>query len=251
MSERPSYPQYIMQPKIFLKSSGKTFTRERYRGLRGLVRHIRSLPSPGGNKRAAVGSYLGPYYGNTDKPPWGRCKWCWGEVERGPTGRPRMWHESCHHYRAAAQGTPTGAGAPRGELVDIETPYGPNRRERCVACGKAGLINMELDHILAIGVARRLGLPFWRRAMSPENVWWICRRCHVAKTAFDRALMRSLDNPITAEQETEPPYTELPLFNFSQEGDKSTRPCNPGRQSPPALQGDSPKPCPRNPKETT
>ena len=215
----PSQRKYhtTMLPNICIKTKDKTSQKERDRGLRGLVRHLTSMPAPDANQRQAVGSYLAPYYGGALKPPWGRCQWCWGEVERGPTGRPRSWHKSCHEYRAAAQGSPSGADAPLGELTKIDGPYGPTRRHRCIACGNVSMDWMELDHILAIGVARRLGLSFYRRAMTPDNVWWICRSCHVVKTAFDRALMRSLDNPITAEQEMHPDYSDAPLFNYPQD----------------------------------
>ena len=51
----------------------------------------------------------------------------------------------------------------------------------------------ELDHTLAIGVAKRLGARFYIRALLPENLRWLCHDCHVAKTTFDRTFMRSLD----------------------------------------------------------
>ena len=178
---------------------------DRYRGLRGVVRHIRTVK----RARAAVSS-LGSRPG--EKRNWGVCKWCGLPIQEGR----RLWHFACTGYYYAFWAQPSGRGAiPTGEMVDVDTPYGRTiQRPTCPACGEAGLTHFELDHILAIGVARRLGLRFYRRAYLPENLWWICERCHKAKTAFDRALMRSLDNPTTPEEERQPTMKPAPLFEW-------------------------------------
>ena len=50
----------------------------------------------------------------------------------------------------------------------------------------------ELDHRLAIDVARALGTGALRRAFVQENLRWLCRDCHLGKTRFDRLLARYL-----------------------------------------------------------
>ena len=50
----------------------------------------------------------------------------------------------------------------------------------------------ELDHRLAINVARALGPAALRRAFVQENLHCLCRECHLRKTRFDRLLARYL-----------------------------------------------------------
>ena len=50
----------------------------------------------------------------------------------------------------------------------------------------------ELDHRLAINVARALGPEALRRAFVQENLRWLCRDCHLRKTRFDRLLAHYL-----------------------------------------------------------
>ena len=50
----------------------------------------------------------------------------------------------------------------------------------------------ELDHQLAINVARAMGPAALRRAFVQENLRWLCRECHLSKTRFDRPLARYL-----------------------------------------------------------
>ena len=184
-----------MRPlRLFGCGRRPAFLPERYRGLRGIIRHLSRVPGPHENARRAVGNLGESCLGGRNKPPWGTCKWCGLSVSRSEKGRPRMWHPECHSYRAAAQGSPLHEDGVRGEMVEIPSPYGgTNHRQLCPACGKADFVSMEQDHILAIGVARRLGLYFYRRAFLPDNLWWICEPCHRAKTNFDRALMKALD----------------------------------------------------------
>ena len=212
-------------PQQFIRVSGPRLTTERYRGLRGLVRYLTEIPERKKDRRNPIGRLGDIEPERLGHWPWGTCKWCGMSAERSVSGRPRKWHDSCLQYAFAAQGSPSGAGAIRGEPVEIETPYGfKTRSHRCPACGKAEYVNKELDHIMAIGVAWRLGLRFYRRAFLPENLWWICEPCHRAKTAFDRAFMRSLDNPVTADEETTPIHIKksaapppTPLFDWAEE----------------------------------
>ena len=50
----------------------------------------------------------------------------------------------------------------------------------------------ELDHRLAINVARALGPQALRRAFTLENLQWLCSSCHRRKTRLDRQLARFL-----------------------------------------------------------
>ena len=45
----------------------------------------------------------------------------------------------------------------------------------------------EMDHRLAIEVARALGPAAMLRAFTPENLRWLCRDCHRRKTDQDRS----------------------------------------------------------------
>ena len=59
----------------------------------------------------------------------------------------------------------------------------------CEGCGgPAG----ELDHRLAINVARAMGPDALRRAFTLENLHWLCSSCHRRKTRLDRRLARFL-----------------------------------------------------------
>ena len=50
----------------------------------------------------------------------------------------------------------------------------------------------EMDHRLAINVARALGSAVMLRAFTPDNLRWLCRNCHRRKKRQDRRLAKSL-----------------------------------------------------------
>ena len=50
----------------------------------------------------------------------------------------------------------------------------------------------ELDHRLAINIARALGPEALRRAFTLESLQWLCSSCHRRKTRMDRRLARFL-----------------------------------------------------------
>ena len=131
-----------------------------------------------------------------------------------------MWHPSCFDWYSAGRGSRVGfRGKPHLRKEDvfyreqIEAAYeGCKYRGRCnhlyerecddecAACHKTvPRHTLELDHILAVGVAERLGEVFYRRVFTLTNLWWICHDCHVVKTAYDRMCMRLLDNPCVEE----------------------------------------------------
>ena len=111
------------------------------------------------------------------------------------------WHNSCVRYYLAVAGQQLSIGAVKATQPDS-----------CI-CGNPK--PYELDHRLAIGVAQRLaerqGRKIYAVAFLESNLWWLCHNCHVAKTNFDRAWMRHLDNP--AEDEPIPNFiqTKFPL----------------------------------------
>ena len=67
----------------------------------------------------------------------------------------------------------------------------PGQRQMTMCEGCGGAAN-ELDHRLAINVARALGPEALRRAFTQENLRWLCRECHRRKTRLDRCLARYL-----------------------------------------------------------
>ena len=59
-------------------------------------------------------------------------------------------------------------------------------------CEGCGVPAAELDHRLAINMARALGSDALRRAFTIENLGWLCRECHRRKTRLDWRLARFL-----------------------------------------------------------
>ena len=66
----------------------------------------------------------------------------------------------------------------------------PASRSRCAR--DAEVLQTELDHRLAINVARAMGPEALRRAFTLENLHWLCSSCHRRKTRLDRRLARFL-----------------------------------------------------------
>ena len=89
-----------------------------------------------------------------DPPVKGVCRWCY-ELTPSPTTR---WHRYClNAYRVAS-----------GQHPD------------------------EMDHMLAIEVARALGPAAMLRAFTVDNLRWLCRDCHRRKPRQDRWLAKFL-----------------------------------------------------------
>ena len=101
-----------------------------------------------------------------EKPVRGSCRWC-GEH----TSTIHLtWHDYClAAYRVAS-----------GQKPGIQMTM-------CEGC--AGPAD-ELDHRLAINVARAMGPEALRRAFTLENLQWLCSSCHRRKTIADRRLAR-------------------------------------------------------------
>ena len=142
-----------------MESMGRRIRRRR---LRGLVRHHRMHPSA--HPRRLV----------TRTASWGEpsvrsvCRWC-GEHA---SSIQLTWHGYCLDAYRVASGQKPGM-----QLTMCEGCAGPAD---------------ELDHRLAINVARALGPQALRRAFTLENLQWLCSSCHRRKTRLDRRLARFL-----------------------------------------------------------
>ncbi len=144
-----------------MESMGSRMKRRR---LRGLVLHHRRHPSA--HPRRLV----------TRTASWGEpsvrgvCRWC---HEHTATIH-LTWHDYClAAYRVASGQKPLG--------IQVTT--------MCEGCGGPAA---ELDHRLAINVARAMGPEALRRAFTLENLHWLCSPCHRRKTRLDRRLARFL-----------------------------------------------------------
>ena len=137
--------------------------RMRRRRFRGLALHHRRHPSAHPRRLVTRTASWG------EKPVTGVCRWC----HEHTAAIHLTWHDYClAAYRVASGQKPLG----------IQVTM-------CEGCGgPAG----ELDHRLAINVARAMGPEALRRAFTLENLHWLCSSCHRRKTRLDRRLARFL-----------------------------------------------------------
>ena len=89
----------------------------------------------------------------------GICRWCY-ELMASPKTR---WHRYCLNAYLVASGQ---------HLDEIQHTL-------CEICGNP---SDEMDHRLAIEVARALGPAAMLRAFTTDNLCWLCRSCHRRKT---------------------------------------------------------------------
>lgn len=157
-----------------------------FRMARGLVIHERRRYQEFVNwkgpiavsRKSNYGRFVGrDLVGRADGGAWGTCKWC----ER-PCDPRRKWHSDCAKAYLVARGNLTGAFHPLRALGLPET---------CVKCGSADRI--EIDHRLAISVARKLGRRELKRAFWVTNLRPLCHACHVRKTTADRRRCKEID----------------------------------------------------------
>lgn len=128
------------------------------RRLRGLVIHHQRHPSTHPRRLVRRVRTWG------ERPVNGLCRWC-GEH----TSSIRLtWHSYCLNAYYVASGQ-----KPSMQITMCEDCAGPAD---------------ELDHRLAISVARALGPQALRRAFTLENLQWLCRSCHQRKTREDLSL---------------------------------------------------------------
>ena len=137
--------------------------RVRGRRLRGLVLHHRRHPSAHPRRLVTRTVSWG------EPPVRGVCRWC----HEHTAAIHLTWHDYClAAYRGASGQKPGG----------IQVTM-------CEGCGGPAA---ELDHRLAINVARAMGPEALRRAFTLENLHWLCSPCHRRKTRLDRRLARFL-----------------------------------------------------------
>lgn len=146
----------------------------RRRALRGVVVHVVRAEPKAEFERDIVGAFRAGKRRGT-------CLWC-----GRPTGERRSWHDECVIFHAAARGLTHSTLPRRGPHYN--DPLLPAER-KCSGCGAAG---SEVDHALPLGAAHQMGHRWHARALLPDNLQWLCRRCHVKKTARDRRLITML-----------------------------------------------------------
>ena len=135
----------------------------RQRQLRGLVLHHRRHPAEHPRRLVNRTARWG------EPPENGICRWCYERTAHIRT----HWHAYClNAYRVASGQHPE----------EIQHTL-------CEMCGDP---SDEMDHRLAINVARALGPAAMLRAFTPENLRWLCRSCHRRKTRQDRRLAKFL-----------------------------------------------------------
>ena len=138
-------------------------THIRQRQLRGLVLHHRRHPADHPRRLVNRTARWG------EPPQNGICRWCYERTAHIKT----RWHPYClNAYRVASGQHPE----------EIQHTL-------CEICGGP---SDEMDHRLAINVARALGPAAMLRAFTLDNLRWLCRSCHRRKTRQDRRLAKFL-----------------------------------------------------------
>ncbi len=135
----------------------------RRRQLRGLVLHFRRHPADHPRRLVNRTARWG------EPPVKGVCRWCYPKTAN-PDSR---WHDYCLNFYWVASGQ---------QPEEIQHTL-------CEICGNEAT---ELDHRMAIEVARTLGRNAMLRAFMPDNLRWLCSDCHKRKTKQDRRLARFL-----------------------------------------------------------
>ena len=160
---------------------------DRIRMARGLLRHYERDET----YHRGVVSSLTSHYSRKHEPN-GACLWC-GQ----PTKNKRTtWHSRCATAYQIAKGQTSAFGSP------LISRYRDGARQKrhvtredfieCEICGEPGA---ELDHRLALSIAHRLGRRAELRAYWIDNLRWLCRSCHLVKTAADRRALARLSEP--------------------------------------------------------
>ena len=135
----------------------------RRRQLKGLVLHHRRHPATHPRRLVNRTASWG------EAPVNGICRWCY-ELTASPSTR---WHLYCLNAYRVASG------------------QHPDEMQRTL-CEIYGDPPDEIDHRLAIEVARALGPAVMLRAFTIGNLRWLCRSCHRRKTRQDRRLAKFL-----------------------------------------------------------
>ena len=171
---------------------------DRLRQLIGLVRHV----GPDLVQKGVTQRGIRAFGWNRDTPR-GTCRWCGRACKRS-----RLWHGPCFVAYLAAT-------TQSGKLINKLHP--PGGGAECEFCGRVdeGWDLHELDHIDALGLASASGdWQRYRRALSLDNLQWLCSECHRHKTAHDRKLIRRAQEepmPIRPENKDRYPHNWLEI----------------------------------------
>lgn len=154
---------------------------DQIRQLRGLIIHCINKEDKTSYGREC---FFGFGMGNIgDKRNHGTCKWCFRQTE----GR-RLWHPGCVSQYSAAKGSNRKADG----LPVLDT------KEICAKCGNEAT---EIDHILALSLARHHSWRVYVKAHALANLQWLCRACHKEKTKIDKGILAKLNfNKILVQQ---------------------------------------------------
>ena len=100
----------------------------------------------------------------------GTCPWCNKPSDELDSG----WHSRCLLYYYAAR------GATHYNWDDKTTPLVEK-----TPCARCGGIAQEIDHIVSLATARKVGGAEMLQAWTPRNLQWLCVPCRAEKTAED------------------------------------------------------------------
>ncbi len=160
------------------------------------------------------------------------CSWCNRDID--DSIRARYWHPLCYQFYATALGTTSYpitnqplidlpdwdepccnlCNISRNQLrlhcqkliIDIRSRYEENKnlsyqerieesKRNSIDKNKAYKLNtFELDHKIAISIARTYGYKDHIKSVMPDNLQWLCYECHLLKTKEDRQRLANLLN---------------------------------------------------------
>ncbi len=152
---------------------------DRIRQLRGVVLLLRAYRSDFGKpwrEALSAGIYQRGLNMKAHEPKG--CRWC--GIPGGLSKR-QSWHPDCVRQYIACQGLQRRPGGM--PLI----PHAP-----CEMCDAEWTRHHQLDHHTALSVAFEQGPREFVRAFLLDNLRWLCRACHVKKTADDRRELADL-----------------------------------------------------------
>ena len=155
--------------------------RSRYRRLRGFVRYV--LPGVGWSYPPGR-VLLNPRLLNLRVAP-GRCTWCGLPLDNA---RERRWHRDCRRQFLACIGyvvRPASGEAPECAACGITKEELVRRAIREEDTDNRNM-NLEIDHRYPIHAGREAGVKALIAAFDLDNIQYLCRPCHLAKTGDEQ-----------------------------------------------------------------
>lgn len=154
-----------------------------YRMLRGTVIHVIprvEIIKPIHCGRRAAPKLLGGVIGI--------CNWCGQECER-----PNRWHPYCRlWYWIMGDGVEYPHGRSdyirKYDMIKWDTLI---PRTECKIC-LDNTVPVEVDHIVSVACAARMGKREFIRAFFLSNTQWICKKCHRKKTHLDNIKLKEI-----------------------------------------------------------